>query len=313
MPTLDDPFVINVVAGGLAGAATAVFVCPLDVLKTRMQVQTVQTGQLRYNLRSGLGHILKEEGWHGLYRGLSPTLLALLPNWAVYFTVYERLKVSFADRFAGGTPSTGTYVGAAAVAGLATQVVTNPLWVAKTRLQTQHMELKWRRPSGPMYTGAFNTLWRMAREEGLHGLYSGLGPTMLGIAHVAIQFPLYEFLKRKVADRNEGGDPEKLRPGELICVSAASKMVASTATYPHEVIRSYMHIQGTGAFAGLGDTCRKIWMQDGIRGFYRGCSANLLRTTPAAALTFTTFELIARNMRHAAAARREQAAVAAGG
>lgn len=59
--------------------------------------------------------------------------------------------------------------------------------------------------------------------------------------------------------------------------------------------------------------CLQIWMQDGIRGFYRGCSANLLRTTPAAALTFTTFELIARNMRHAAAERREQAVVAAGG
>ena len=51
------------------------------------------------------------------------------------------------------------------------QLVTNPLWVAKTRLQTQHMELKWRRSTGAMYTGAFNTLWRMAREEGLHGLY----------------------------------------------------------------------------------------------------------------------------------------------
>lgn len=139
---------------------------------------------------------------------------------------------------------------------------------------------------------------------------------MLGVAHVAIQFPLYEYLKRKVsarhillqrtpppsvtllidhpwpepsqllhtlltahpaplakrewhadvagmaqvAERREDGDPERLHASELIGASAASKMVASTATYPHEVIRSYMHIQGTGAFSGLGDTCRKVRM-----------------------------------------------------
>lgn len=36
---MDDPLVVNAVAGSMAGALTAVFVCPLDVLKTRLQVQ----------------------------------------------------------------------------------------------------------------------------------------------------------------------------------------------------------------------------------------------------------------------------------
>lgn len=57
-----------------------------------------------------------------------------------------------------------------------------------------------------------------------------------------------------------------------------------------------MHVSGSGPFNGLVSTSRRILQEDGLRGFYRGCLTNLLRTTPAAALTFTSFELISRSL-----------------
>ena len=41
----------------------------------------------------------------------------------------------------------------------------------------------------------------------------------------------------------------------------------------------------------------QIYSSEGVKGFYRGCTTNLLRTTPAAALTFTSFELLSRQLK----------------
>jgi solute carrier family 25 folate transporter 32 len=90
-----DPQVSNALAGAGAGAVAATIVCPLDVLKTRLQVSTTRAGGDAYvSTFQSLRSIVQLEGFIGLYRGLTPTIAALLPNWAVYFTAYEFLKRS---------------------------------------------------------------------------------------------------------------------------------------------------------------------------------------------------------------------------
>ena len=359
----DDPDVVSAVAGSLAGAATAVFVCPLDVLKTRLQVTAAvsstsssssgSSSVRRPGIASSLRSIFTAEGVTGLYRGLTPTLAALLPNWAVYFTTYDRLKARIGDAAAergwvkpGPSSSLSSpfdldaakkaakhhpavHCAAACGAGGATLLVTNPLWVVKTRLQTQHLNLEIgsaaKKGGGganqprALYKGTADALVRIAREEGARGLWAGALPSLVGVAHVAVQFPLYEKFKQLLADarrrKKEGesagasdssdADTDALPASALVIASAASKAVASSLTYPHEVVRSHMHVEGSGSPAALAATCRRLYLDGGgVRAFYRGCGTNLVRTTPAAALTFTSFELIARGLRAAGARQR---------
>ncbi|CAL5421608.1 unnamed protein product [Camellia sinensis] len=117
--------ICDAAAGATAGAIAATFVCLLDVIKTRLQVHGLpeahHSGPKGSIIITSPQNITRTEGLKGLYRGLSPTLVALLPNWA-------GLPLC-------GQLTFGANMIAASDAGAVTAIAANPLWVVKTRLQ----------------------------------------------------------------------------------------------------------------------------------------------------------------------------------
>ncbi len=88
--------VATLACGATSGALTAVVTYPVDVTRRRMQIQAqyVPVG-LRKTAVQHMKDIVKTEGAVGLYRGLQPELLKVVPFVAVMFGVYETLRDHF--------------------------------------------------------------------------------------------------------------------------------------------------------------------------------------------------------------------------
>ncbi|KAF3760666.1 mitochondrial carrier [Cryphonectria parasitica EP155] len=351
----------NALAGAVGGFTSGIVTCPLDVIKTKLQAQGglaqlqsgLHVGQPRiYNGLVGTASVIwRDEGLRGMYRGLGPIILGYLPTWAVWFTVYNKSKTWL------GQYHHNTFVinfWSSIIAGASSTIVTNPIWVIKTRLmsQTGHHDrhgfslfpkganTPTSRPTMSMhgyYHSTLDAARKMYTTEGIRAFYSGLTPALLGLTHVAVQFPAYEFLKTKFTGQGMGASPTNNDPKAqwfgILCASIFSKIAASSATYPHEVIRTRLQTQrrpmpgsdypgvanvggipGTKAgglspkatekaqeqssakYRGIVRTFQTILREEGWRAFYAGMGTNMMRAVPAATVTMLTYEFMMREL-----------------
>jgi solute carrier family 25 (mitochondrial folate transporter), member 32 len=268
-----------------------------------------------------------------LYRGLTPNLVGNSLGWSLYFLWYSQAQdaVRQLRHYPKNTQlSSLDYLAASLASGILSAALTNPIWVIKTRMLS----------TSAHHTGAYPSmlfgLGAIAREEGWRGYFRGLIPTLAGVSHSAVYFVAYEKMKAERAaqipsssssssssspstDANGGRPGSKLTNTDYLAISGASKILAGTLTYPHQVIRARMQTYTTSVSASpstqpsitpeqpprhttnptsslqktnssLLGTIRSVWTQDGVLGFYRGLGPSLIRVVPSTCVTFLVYE-----------------------
>lgn len=131
---------------------------------------------------------------------------------------------------------------------------------------------------------------QIVRSEGLSGFYRGLVPSLFGVSHGALQFMAYEQLKiYRRQGRAEG--PKDLAAVDFLMLSGIAKVFAGSVTYPYQVVRTKLQMyDADSTYRSARDVMRKVWVTEGIAGFYRGIGANLLRVLPSTWVTFLVYE-----------------------
>lgn len=241
---------------------------------------------------------------HGCLRHFKGLLCSLLQYVFPLFLFFFPSRNFIANKFQD--EKWQAHMAASVTAGACSTSVTNPIWVIKTRLMSQISASAGEGHRTPWhYDNSLDAARQMYRNEGIRAFYSGLAPALLGLTHVAIQFPLYEYLKFRFTGL-EMGEQTEMTPQNNIGILAAtflSKMAATTATYPHEVLRTRLQTQQRGTassdgminkprYQGVLMMCRLIVREEGWRAFYNGLGTNMLRAIPAAMTTMFTYETL---------------------
>ncbi|KAL8604797.1 hypothetical protein ACOMHN_028425 [Nucella lapillus] len=227
------------VAGGCAGFVEVSIMHPLDLMKTRIQIQRGPGDPHHYtSVVDCFRKIYTQEGPMSFYKGIFPPLLAETPKRATKFFTFERYKTAFAYGGYLSQPVVLTLAGLCA--GMTEALVINPFEVVKVRLQAERQQ----------FSQSKGTI-QIAREIvardglGLRGLNKGLTSTLgrHGVFNM-VYFSFYHNVKAVVP---EVKDPA-LDFGRRFLIGLCAGTIASVVNIPFDVAKS--RIQGPQPVAG---------------------------------------------------------------
>jgi len=232
-------------AGGICCGVTHGALCPVDVVKTRMQLDPVKYNQ---GMIGGFKQVIAAEGVGALATGLGPTAVGYFIQGWFKFGGVEFFKINMAQSLGDEKAwkyRTGIYLAAAAGAEFIADIFLCPLEATRIRLV-----------SNPEYaSGLFTAFPKIIKEDGvLKGFYSGFGP----ILFKQVPYTMAKFAVQGAAAENicgaAGIDLKTASGNTKMAVALSSGVIAGVAaaiiSHPADTLLSLINKSDTAGGTG---------------------------------------------------------------
>ncbi|KAJ9596392.1 hypothetical protein L9F63_012555 [Diploptera punctata] len=276
-------------AGGSAGFVEVCIMHPLDLVKTRFQIQSskVNPGDPHYynGIIDCMKKMYRNEGFLAFWKGVLPPILVETPKRAVKY-IWDQYKKFFLFGAPAPTPLTFSLAGLGA--GVTEAILVNPFEVVKVSLQANRAHLK-----------EIPSTWSVTKQIvatqglGFRGLNKGVTATIArnGVFNM-VYFGFYHSVKGLLPEYEDHMKEFFRKVG----IGFVSGTLASCCNIPFDVAKS--RIQGPQPIAGeikyrttLGSMAI-VYREEGWRALYKGLVPKVLRLGPGGAIMLVVYDYV---------------------
>ncbi|KAF9363677.1 hypothetical protein BGX34_003567 [Mortierella sp. NVP85] len=295
------PFAYQFLAAAIAGVAEISFMYPLDLVKTRFQLQ-VTSPQLRSPSSIAVGtppytsivdcfrKVVQQEGLLNLYRGVFPPIVAEAPRRAIKFGANEQWGFVLKNLLSVDqlTATQAGFVGS--MAGATEAFLVTPFDLVKVRLQDRH--------SLGVYTGTFDCIHKISSQEGVLTFFHGFESTVWrhatwsGVYFMTIHIFRTAFPERASVSKSES----MLRN---FVAGTIGGILGTLINTPFDVVKSRVQNQRRDnvKYGFTLPSVARIYREEGFRALYKGLSPKIVRLGPGGGLLLVVFDRVSELMR----------------
>ncbi|XP_018456361.2 peroxisomal adenine nucleotide carrier 2 [Raphanus sativus] len=283
-------------SGAIGSLLSTTILYPLDTCKSKYQAEISVPGNHKYRRISDVfweaissGNVLS------LYQGLGTKNVQSFVSSFIYFYSYSYFKRLHSERIGSKSIGTKANLLIAAASAAFTNILTQPLDTASSRMQTSEF-------------GNAKGFWKTLTEGTWGDAYDGMGITLLLTPNPAIQYTVFDQLKQNLVEKrkakaNKDSSPVVISSFMAFLLGAISKTAATVITYP--LIRCKVMIQAADDTKDseakrprerikktIPGVIYAIWEKEGVLGFFKGLQAQILKTVLSSALLLMIKEKI---------------------